>query len=117
MSTYWNKENRWSEEEETILKDGLKEGKTFSDIVEDLPKRTEKAVKMRAMKIAREEIKSGEKSETVLDKYGLDKKDYKAYLDEMSNKESAEKKESVGSLAKKIAKLEEEVAILKSKIK
>lgn len=119
---------KWTEDEEDILRTALKKGRSHKDIIKDLPGRTETAIKIRAMYVAREEIKNtGAKTEDVLDKYGVDVDEYKKYLNDMekqAERNKARKETSAKGLATvveeltaRVVVLENEIRILKTKTK
>ena len=110
-----NKSRFWTKEQENELKNSLIKGNTFKDLIKEFPNRTENALKWRAMKIVREEIKSsGKNTEAVLDKYGIDVNEYKEYLEKMAEAEK-KKKNTVETLAKKVEELEGRVKKLENK--
>ena len=110
--------NKWTEDEESILKASLMKGKSFDQIHDqDLGKRTVKAIKYRAMMIAKNEINATEaKTEKVLDKYGLDATEYKTYLREMEKQKDAknDRAETLTLLRNRVDKLEERIAKLEA---
>lgn len=120
---YWQGNKLWTPDEEEALMKGLKKGKSCVDMTKELEGRTEKALKMRAIKLIRDEVKSsGAKTEKVLDKYGISLEDYKAELERIDKAEakkkekSVEKKETIASLTARVVKLEEELEKIKAEV-
>lgn len=109
--------NRWDDEQEKILMNGLMKGKSFAKLMLELQGRSESALEMRASKISRDEMKkTGKSTEAVLDKYGITLDVYKRSLEKMEAKKPESKKETMISLTKKVNDLKEESKINKETI-
>lgn len=111
--------NKWTQDEERKLMKGLEKGNLFEDLQKELPGRSIIALRLRALKIAREEIGSSNNTEEVLDKYGLDVDDYKKYLaDTEIQKENAKlkKEENKKPFKKYIDELKAEIDELRGRI-
>lgn len=117
------KKNRtpWTREDEIKLMKLLEKGETFKDIIEELKEpRTENALRIRALLLAKKEInQSGESTEEVLDKYGLDINEYKKSLidaEKQAQKVQARKESSTKSVKKLLEELTREVDQLRVRI-
>jgi hypothetical protein len=101
----------WTVEEKRILRNELMKGKTFDELMNDLPDRSANAIRIQAMQMIREEIKTtGKQTEETLDKYHVEVSAYKYFLEnEGAQKPKPKKKETIASLTKRIEELEERV--------
>ena len=113
------KQRYWTPEEDGIMRNGLLRGKTFDELMQDIPDRTVNAIRIHAMQMVREEVKTtGKETEEILDKYNIELSAYKYWLEnEGKSKPKPKTKETVASLTMRVEKLEERIKALESKKK